>query len=100
MLDRVRKYLSIILQIFVRDLKRLVVNPVACIILAGVCILPALYAWYTIETMWDPYANTGSIKVAVVNEDKGADSSSTGKINIGQEAVSYTHLTLPTTPYV
>ena len=50
MLDRARKYLSIILQIFVRDLKRLVVNPVACIILAGVCILPALYAWYTIET--------------------------------------------------
>ena len=39
MLDRARKYLSIILQIFVRDLKRLVVNPVACIILAGVCIL-------------------------------------------------------------
>ena len=87
MLDRARKYLSIIFQIFVRDLKRLVVNPVACIILAGVCILPALYAWYTIETMWDPYANTGSIKVAVVNEDKGADSSYTGKINIGQEVV-------------
>lgn len=91
MLDRARKYLSIILQIFVRDLKRLVVNPVACIILAGVCILPALYAWYTIETMWDPYANTGSIKVAVVNEDKGADSNYTGKINIGQEVVDELH---------
>ena len=74
-----------------RDLKRLVVNPVACIILAGVCILPALYAWYTIETMWDPYANTGSIKVAVVNEDKGADSNYTGKINIGQEVVDELH---------
>ena len=91
MLDRALKYLSIILQIFVRDLKRLVVNPVACIILAGVCILPALYAWYTIETMWDPYANTGSIKVAVVNEDKGADSNYTGKINIGQEVVDELH---------
>lgn len=91
MLDRARKYLSIILQIFVRDLKRLVVNPVACIILAGVCILPALYAWYAIETMWDPYANTGSIKVAVVNEDKGADSNYTGKINIGQEVVDELH---------
>ena len=91
MLDRARKYLSIILQIFVRDLKRLVLNPVACIILAGVCILPALYAWYTIETMWDPYANTGSIKVAVVNEDKGADSNYTGKINIGQEVVDELH---------
>lgn len=91
MLDRARKYLSIILQIFVRDLKRLVVNPVACIILAGVCILPALYAWCTIETMWDPYANTGSIKVAVVNEDKGADSNYTGKINIGQEVVDELH---------
>lgn len=91
MLDRARKYLSIILQIFVRDLKRLVVNPVACIILAGVCILPALYAWYTIETMWDPYANTGSIKVAVVNEDKGAGSNYTGKINIGQEVVDELH---------
>lgn len=91
MLDRARQYLSIILQIFVRDLKRLVVNPVACIILAGICILPALYAWYTIETMWDPYGNTGSIKVAVVNEDKGADSSYTGKINIGSEVVDELH---------
>lgn len=91
MLDRARHYLSIILQIFVRDLKRLVVNPIACIILAGVCILPALYAWYTIETMWDPYANTGSMKVAVVNEDKGADSSYTGKINVGQEVVDELH---------
>lgn len=91
MLDRARQYLSVILQIFVRDLKRLVVNPVACIILAGVCILPALYAWYTIETMWDPYANTGSMKVAVVNEDKGADSSYTGKINVGQEVVDELH---------
>lgn len=91
MLDRARQYLSVILQIFVRDLKRLVVNPVACIILAGVCILPALYAWYTIETMWDPYANTGSMKVAVVNEDEGADSSYTGKINVGQEVVDELH---------
>lgn len=82
MLDRARKYLSIILQIFVRDLKRLVVNPVACIILAGVCILPALYAWYTIETMWDPYANTGSIKVAVVNEDKERDFEHLKKISV------------------
>ena len=41
--------------------------------------------------MWDPYANTGSIKVAVVNEDKGADSNYTGKINIGQEVVDELH---------
>ena len=91
MLERARQYISVILQIFLRDLKRLVHNPIACIILAGVCVLPALYAWYTIEAMWDPYQNTGSIKVAVANDDEGANSEYVGEINVGDEVVTELH---------
>lgn len=91
MLERARQYISVILQIFLRDLKRLVHNPIACIILAGVCVLPALYAWYTIEAMWDPYQNTGSIKVAVANDDEGANSEYVGEINVGDEVVAELH---------
>ena len=32
-----------------------------------------LYAWFNIAANWDPYGNTGELKVAVVNEDEGLD---------------------------
>lgn len=37
----------------------------------GICVLPALYAWFNIAANWDPYGNTGEIVVAVANNDKG-----------------------------
>ena len=86
-MKKLREHIRLILQIFVRDMKRLVVNPIACIIVAGACVLPALYAWYTIAAFWDPYHNTESIQVAVVDNDKGAHSELTGDVNIGHEVV-------------
>lgn len=91
MLERFKNYISVIFQIFVRDIKRLIYNPIALIILLGVCVLPAIYAWYAIAAMWDPYNETGSMKVAVVSEDKGADSKYTGRINIGEEVIDELH---------
>lgn len=61
-----------ILKIFTGDLKRIALNPVAVIISLGLMLIPALYAWFNIAASWDPYANTKGLKVAVVNQDKGA----------------------------
>ncbi len=70
-------------QIFVRDLKRLVKNPVAVIVTIGVAIIPSLYAWFNILANWDPYENTSTVPIAVVIEDKGADVSDMGYTNAG-----------------
>ena len=60
--------------IFLRDVKRILKNPVALVVTLGVAIIPSLYAWCNILANWDPYANTGNIQVAVANEDKGTTS--------------------------
>lgn len=54
----------------------------------GICIIPSLYAWFNIAANFDPYANTGDIKVAVANSDKGAESELTGRLDAGGEIVS------------
>ncbi|MDO4596401.1 MAG: YhgE/Pip domain-containing protein [Coriobacteriaceae bacterium] len=74
-------------QIFKRDLIRLLKNPVAMIITIGVCIIPSLYAWYNIVANWDPYGNTGNVKVAVANNDKGTSNEYVGELNAGKQTV-------------
>lgn len=59
-------------RIFRRDLKRLLRSPAAMLVMAGVCILPSLYAWFNIAANIDPYANTSGIKIAVANNDQEA----------------------------
>ncbi len=82
-----KKHIGTILQIFKRDWTRLLKNPVAIVIIIGVCFLPALYAWYIIAANWDPYQNTDNIKVAIANNDEGAYTNISGKLDIGQEVV-------------
>ncbi len=60
-----------ILAIFKTDVRGLVKNVLALIIIIGLCILPSLYAWFNIYSNWDPYANTGNIKIAAYSEDEG-----------------------------
>ena len=74
-------------QIFKRDLKRLLRNPVAMVITIGVCIIPSLYAWYNIEANWDPYGNTSGVRIAVANEDRGVETELTGELNAGEQTV-------------
>lgn len=74
-------------QIFKRDLKRLLRNPVAMVITVGVCIIPSLYAWYNIKANWDPYGNTAGVKIAVANEDEGVDNKLTGSLDAGEQTV-------------
>ena len=61
-----------VFKIFKKDLKDVFTNFALLIIIIGLAILPSLYAWFNIKASWDPYGNTANIKVAVVNEDKGA----------------------------
>ena len=61
-----------ILKIFKRDLKRLLRNRAAVLVIGGVCLLPSLYAWFNIDANMDPYGNTQGIKIAVANCDEGA----------------------------
>lgn len=80
-----------ILHILARDVKRLLRNPVAIIVTLGVCVIPSLYAWYSIEANWDPYANTSGIRVAVSNEDAGASDDVVGDLDVGAEVVEALH---------
>lgn len=59
--------------IYVRDLRGIVTNWAAAVVIGGLIILPSLYAWFNIEASWDPYGQTSGIKVAVVNQDAGAE---------------------------
>lgn len=76
-----------IFQIFFRDLKRLLSNWVAVIVLLGVCVIPSLYAWFNIAANMDPYSNTQGILIAVANCDKGTDHELVGELNVGEEII-------------
>ena len=83
MIDRVRMSW----RVFRRDVGRLLRQRKAWIIVLGVLITPALYAWFNINAFWDPYGNTGNIRVAVVNLDEGATSELTGQLDVGAQVV-------------
>ena len=73
--------------IFKRDIKRLLVNPVALVVTLGVCVIPSLYAWYNIVANWDPYGNTQGIKIAIANNDRGTQNDLVGELNAGDQVV-------------
>jgi len=61
-----------ILNIYQTDIKNIVKNWVALVVILGLVFLPSLYAWFNIKAAWDPYGQTSQLKVAVVNNDYGA----------------------------
>lgn len=61
-----------VVEIARQDLRNLRRVPLVIGLLAGLAVLPALYAWFNVGAAWDPYANTGEVSVAVVNADEGA----------------------------
>lgn len=76
-----------VFQIFKRDVKRLLKNPVALVITIGVCIIPSLYAWYNIVANWDPYGNTQGVRVAIANNDEGVVNDLVGELDAGAQTV-------------
>lgn len=78
-----------IIVIFKRDLSRIRGSVVALIVAVGLVIVPTLYAWFNIAGSWDPYGNTGNLKVAVANSDDGYMSDLIPvRVNIGDTVVS------------
>lgn len=75
-----------IFTVFFRDLKNISKKPAAIIMMLGLSFLPSLYAWINIEACWNPYANTGNIPIAVVNNDEGANFNG-NRVNVGNEIV-------------
>ncbi|GKX68020.1 YhgE/Pip domain-containing protein [Inconstantimicrobium mannanitabidum] len=76
-----------IIKVYKRDWQSIIKNPVAIIIILGICVIPSLYAWVNIEACWNTYENTSTIPVAVVNNDKQVNFN--GKnINIGRDVVN------------
>ena len=60
-----------VFRIFRDDVKQLFSSFFIVVMIVGICVIPALYAWLNIYSNWDPYANTGSLKIAFVSDDKG-----------------------------
>ena len=54
-----------------RDARHVRANAVALVVFVGIVAVPSFYAWFNIAGSWDPYGNTGNIRVAVANEDEG-----------------------------
>lgn len=73
--------------IFRRDLQRIGKNFVAIVVAIGICIVPALYAWFNIGANIDPYENTSGIHIAVANCDEGSENELTGRLDAGQAVV-------------
>ncbi|WP_392486807.1 YhgE/Pip family protein [Haloimpatiens sp. FM7315] len=73
-----------ILRIFTSDIKSILKNRIALIIVGGLLVLPSLYAWFNIYASWNPYKNTNGIKIAICNKDLGAKIKDKD-VNIGKE---------------
>lgn len=79
--------MKMILHIFRKDMKGLITNIFAFIIAGGLCIIPCLYAWFNIYSNWDPYSNTGSVKIAVASEDQGYVKKDGTKVVMGEDVI-------------
>ena len=78
-------------KIFTGDLKKLVKQPFALVIIIGLCVIPSLYAWFNIFANWDPYANTSGIPVAVVSLDKDYTRKDGSVVNMGESVLESLH---------
>ncbi|KGP81857.1 MULTISPECIES: YhgE/Pip domain-containing protein [unclassified Paenibacillus] len=61
--------------------------PTGIFLIVAIILLPGVYDWVNVKSVWDPYSNTQGIKIAVTTEDKGATVAGTS-VNIGDELVS------------
>ena len=50
-------------------------------------ILPCLYCWFNVWALWDPYSNTGNLKVAVYSDDQSVKLEGQ-KIEIGDQLIA------------
>ncbi len=80
-----------VLKILKRDVLRLVHTPAALVVVVALLLLPSVYTWYNVIGFWNPYDNTGNLRVCVVNQDTGGSSELTGSMNVGDKIVDQLH---------
>ncbi|WP_233567928.1 YhgE/Pip domain-containing protein [Cohnella faecalis] len=74
-------------QVYKTDWLNVFKVPTGIFLIAAIIILPCLYAWVNIKSVWDPYSHTEGIRVAVTSEDQGATVA--GKpVHIGDELLN------------
>ena len=76
-----------VLTIFKSDMRRLSRSFWGMVIIAACMLLPAMYAWVNIYANWDPYGNTGGVKIAVVSNDKDYVTDDGTVKNVGNDVV-------------
>jgi putative membrane protein len=59
-------------QVFMKDLKNFLKQPMLIITFVAVACVPILYSGFLLQGTWDPYGKLENLPVAVVNLDKGA----------------------------
>nr|WP_288642833.1 YhgE/Pip domain-containing protein [uncultured Anaerobutyricum sp.] len=78
--------------IFKGDVNRIRKNVIAMIVIIGVTVVPCLYAWFNIAASWNPYENTGELKVAVASVDEGYEGDLISvNLNLGDQIISTLH---------
>ncbi|MFK4889405.1 YhgE/Pip family protein [Lactococcus petauri] len=73
-------------KLFILDWKRIFKNPIAIFLVIALMFIPSLYAWFNIKALWDPYANTSQLPIAVYSDDR-TDKFQDKSINIGDEVL-------------
>ena len=72
--------------IFKGDVNRIRKNVIAMIVIVGITVVPSLYAWFNIAASWNPYENTGGLKVAVATVDEGYEGDLISvNLNLGEQ---------------
>ena len=78
-------------RVFKRDVLRLLKVPPALVVVVALLVLPSVYTWYNVVGFWNPYDNTGNLRVCVVNQDVGGSSDLTGELHVGNMIVDELH---------
>lgn len=81
--------MSKILAILRHDINHVRGNAIALLVIMGLAIMPSFYAWFNIAGGWDPYGNSGQIKVALANSDEGVEGGIVPfHVNVGERVVT------------
>ena len=80
-----------VLHVLGRDLLRLLKAPAALVVVVVLVVLPSTYTWFNVIGFWNPYDNTGNMRVCVVNQDAGSENDLMGQMNLGNQIVDTLH---------
>ena len=76
-----------VLRVFWRDVKRIAKVPPAWLVVVFLIVLPSIYTWFNVIGFWNPYENTGKMRVCVVNEDKSVEDETLGHLDLGAQII-------------